>query len=111
MWSLQGSLPPQPPRVSGQLYAVSAHGLARLDQLEGTVTGHYERLPIKVEPPADGGVKAETIDSGGRVEVYFAGRSYAAEMWERCGKIGYSVYGEEATVWDFRGMSFSMHIM
>ncbi|CAN1255680.1 Putative gamma-glutamylcyclotransferase At3g02910 [Linum perenne] len=82
-------------RVSGELYAVSARGLERLDELEGTVTGHYERLPIEVEPPADGGVEEETIDSGGGVEAYFAGRSYAAEMWKRCGKIGYSVYGEE----------------
>ncbi|CAI0419617.1 unnamed protein product [Linum tenue] len=68
-------------RVSGELYAVSARGLARLDELEGTARGHYERLPIRVDP----------ID----VEAYFAERSYAAEMWERCGKRGYWVYGEK----------------
>ncbi|CAI0416236.1 unnamed protein product [Linum tenue] len=68
-------------RVSGELYAVSARGLARLDELEGTERGHYERLPIRVEPTG--------------VEAYFAEKSYAIEMWERCGKRGYWVYGEK----------------
>ncbi|CAI0378064.1 unnamed protein product [Linum tenue] len=79
-------------RVSGELYAVSARGLARLDELEGTARGHYERLPIRVDP-IDGGGGEETTACV--VEAYFAVRSYAAEMWERCGKRGYWVYGEK----------------
>ncbi|CAL1374838.1 unnamed protein product [Linum trigynum] len=82
-------------RVSGELYAVSARGLARLDELEGTERGHYERLPIKVEPTAEDGGGEEIIACGGGVEAYFAEKSYAIEMWERCGKRGYWVYGEK----------------
>ncbi|CAN1150830.1 Putative gamma-glutamylcyclotransferase At3g02910 [Linum perenne] len=76
-------------RVSGEMYAVTARGLARLDELEGTVTGHYERLPIVVEPEDC----EEEIECG--VQAYFADRSYAVDMWETCGRIGYSVYGEK----------------
>ncbi|KAE9593471.1 putative gamma-glutamylcyclotransferase [Lupinus albus] len=40
-------------RVRGELYSVTAHGLARMDDLEGTTRAHYERLPIKVIPSTD----------------------------------------------------------
>ncbi|KAJ6744127.1 hypothetical protein OIU79_030443 [Salix purpurea] len=75
-------------RVTGELYAVSAQGLSRLDELEGTSRGHYERLPIKVEP-INGG------DAAFGVEAYYGHRSYATEMWKRSGKRGYGVYGEK----------------
>ncbi|CAI0389755.1 unnamed protein product [Linum tenue] len=42
--------------------------------------------------PLTSGGGEETLAS---VEAYFAERSYAGEMWERCGKRGYWVYGEE----------------
>ncbi|KAJ4849546.1 hypothetical protein Tsubulata_042058 [Turnera subulata] len=38
-------------RVAGELYAVSVRGLSRLDELEGTSRGHYERLPIALDKP------------------------------------------------------------
>ena len=37
-------------RVQGELYSVSTRGLARMDELEGTTCGHYERLPVKLIP-------------------------------------------------------------
>uniref|UniRef100_A0A6N2KPC0 Gamma-glutamylcyclotransferase family protein n=1 Tax=Salix viminalis TaxID=40686 RepID=A0A6N2KPC0_SALVM len=54
----------------------------------GTSRGHYERLPIKVEP-INGG------DAAFGVEAYYGHRSYATEMWKRSGKRGYGVYGEK----------------
>ncbi|KAG2577740.1 hypothetical protein PVAP13_6NG197803 [Panicum virgatum] len=46
----------QLPLVCGpyRLYAVTAPGLARLDELEGVSRAHYERLPIAVDI-AEGG--------------------------------------------------------
>ncbi|WCJ27767.1 AIG2-like (avirulence induced gene) family protein [Euphorbia peplus] len=74
-------------RVSGEVYAVTDRGLARLDELEGTTRSHYERSPITVEEEGGGGGKA--------AEAYYAHRSYAMEMWKRNGKRGYGVYGEK----------------
>ncbi|KAG5559064.1 hypothetical protein RHGRI_008846 [Rhododendron griersonianum] len=63
-------------RISGELYAVSPVALARMDELEGTTKGHYERLPVKVEPIGGGeGEKAVM-----RAEAYYAHRSFAEEM-------------------------------
>ncbi|KAM7260182.1 hypothetical protein ACFE04_015923 [Oxalis oulophora] len=66
-------------RVKGELYSVTSNhgGLARVDELEGTKRGHYERLPIKVvmEGEEDGVVV--------EAEAYFANRSYGGEMLEK----------------------------
>lgn len=66
-------------RVSGELYAVSPVALAHMDELEGTTKGHYERLPVKVEPVGGGGEEKAVM----RAEAYYAHRSYAEEMWRR----------------------------
>lgn len=73
-------------RIIGELYSVTAQGLARLDELEGIETGHYERLPVKVV--ADGG---EIL----AVEAYFAHRSFADELWKKCGEGGVNEYSME----------------
>ncbi|XP_050223845.1 putative gamma-glutamylcyclotransferase At3g02910 [Mercurialis annua] len=81
-------------RVTGELYAVTPRGLARLDELEGINRCHYERLPITVAEAAmkerDDGEEAAV-----EVEAYFAHKSYATEMWKRNGKRGYGGYGEK----------------
>ncbi|CAD6335145.1 unnamed protein product [Miscanthus lutarioriparius] len=46
-------------RVRGEAYAVTACGLARLDELEGVATGHYERLPVEVEVEVEGARRGE----------------------------------------------------
>lgn len=79
-------------RVSGELYAVSGRGLARLDELEGISTGHYERMPVKVV--AGGGGNGEVVAT----EVYFAHRSFAGALWRKCGEVGLSEYGKEMKV-------------
>ncbi|KDP39540.1 hypothetical protein JCGZ_02560 [Jatropha curcas] len=76
-------------QVTGELYAVTGKGLARLDELEGTSRFHYERLPITVT--ADDGEEGKPCAA----EAYYAHRSYAMEMWKRNGKRGYGVYGEK----------------
>ncbi|XP_019200401.1 PREDICTED: putative gamma-glutamylcyclotransferase At3g02910 [Ipomoea nil] len=82
------NLPGSGDRVWGELYAVSARTLARMDELEGTTRGHYERLPITLLRRGDG--EEELME----VEAYYAHRSYAAELWKRSGEKGYSCYGE-----------------
>jgi gamma-glutamylaminecyclotransferase len=72
--------------VKGELYSVTARGLARLDELEGVSRGHYERLPVEVVLAADEGEAAE-----GAV-AYYAHRGYAAEMWARSGRRGHAEY-------------------
>ncbi|KAI8031200.1 putative gamma-glutamylcyclotransferase [Camellia lanceoleosa] len=67
-------------RVLGELYSISAdRALVRMDDLEGTSRGHYERLPVKLVGDED--------DDDGEVirwaEAYYAHRSYAEGMWER----------------------------
>ncbi|GMI63900.1 hypothetical protein like AT5G46720 [Hibiscus trionum] len=83
------NLPGHGHRVKGELYSVSAPGLVRLDQLEGTRIGHYERLPIQVcrEEDEKGVVVA--------AEAYFAHRSFGERLWERKGKVGLIEFGEE----------------
>ncbi|KAA8525872.1 hypothetical protein F0562_007727 [Nyssa sinensis] len=78
-------------RVHGELYAVSDRGLARLDELEGTNIGRYERLPIQVRAESD-------VDGGDVVveaEAYYAHRSFAEDMWRTKGRVGFSVYMEK----------------
>ncbi|XP_058104044.1 putative gamma-glutamylcyclotransferase At3g02910 [Magnolia sinica] len=84
------NLPGSGDRIRGELYAVSAYGLARMDELEGISTGHYERLPIVVGAPEDEGRKQDTV----RVEAYYAHRSYAEELWKRSGEKGICAYTE-----------------
>lgn len=71
-------------RVRGEAYAVTARGLARLDELEGVATGHYERLPVEVEVEGRSRV-VEAI-------AYFAHRSYAGDLWRRSGEEGVPEY-------------------
>jgi gamma-glutamylcyclotransferase (GGCT)/AIG2-like uncharacterized protein YtfP len=37
--------------VAGEVWAVDAAGLARLDELEGIAEGLYERVPVTLAPP------------------------------------------------------------
>ncbi|XP_022744135.1 putative gamma-glutamylcyclotransferase At3g02910 [Durio zibethinus] len=92
-------------RVTGELYAVSARGLARVDELEGTSRGHYERLPIQLMPASDGNEsgnkenKEELLTCSGDLtcaaEAYYAHKSYEKEMWERNGRKGFWIYSEK----------------
>lgn len=75
-------------RVKGELYSVTARGLARLDELEGVSRAHYERLPVEVVLAEDG---AEQVVEGQAV-AYYAHRGYAAEMWARSGRRGHAEY-------------------
>lgn len=70
---------------------MSTQGLARLDELEGTRLGHYERLPIRL---VEGG--REGNDGNGAVEAegYFANRSFGEGLWEKKGKVGMNEYTE-----------------
>lgn len=79
------NLPGRGQRVAGELYAVSAEGIARMDELEGLTRGHYERLPITVEVQGD----------DAPVEAYYAHRSYAEALWRRNGEEGYDCYNEK----------------
>ncbi|KAK4256068.1 hypothetical protein QN277_008981 [Acacia crassicarpa] len=98
--------------VRGELYSVTARGLAKMDELEGTTRGHYERLPITVFPdPAendgdgevDYGLIEKSVISDGdgssamtfAAEAYFAHRSYAVELWKKNGKRGFECYTEK----------------
>ncbi|CAL9156644.1 unnamed protein product, partial [Musa hybrid cultivar] len=86
------NLPGAGERVSGELYAISPRALARMDELEGTRKGHYERLPISVVVVGgDGGQEAAEVDA----EAYYAHRSYAGELWRRNEETGYKVYSEK----------------
>ncbi|KAJ0079001.1 hypothetical protein Patl1_23713 [Pistacia atlantica] len=76
-------------RVTGELYGVSAYGLARMDELEGTTRGHYQRLPIQGDKENEEGVKITCA------EAYFADKSYDKELWRRNGKKGFGVYSEK----------------
>ncbi|EXB29134.1 hypothetical protein L484_019657 [Morus notabilis] len=75
-------------RVLGELYSVSAAALSRLDFLEGTSKGHYQRLPISVENPNNNGGKRAA-------EAYFAHSSFAMELWNKDGRKGFPSYSKE----------------
>ncbi|XP_062145686.1 putative gamma-glutamylcyclotransferase At3g02910 [Alnus glutinosa] len=76
-------------RVTGDLYSVSTRGLVRVDELEGTRLGHYERLPVQViHTNAPDGVVPVQADA------YFAHRSFGEGLWERNGRKGMSEYTE-----------------
>ena len=79
------NLPGSGHRVKGELYSVSTRGLRRLDELEGTALGHYERLPIQTQAEAEAEAEAE---------AYYAHRSFGEELWEKNGREGLSEYTE-----------------
>ncbi|XP_057470400.1 putative gamma-glutamylcyclotransferase At3g02910 [Actinidia eriantha] len=95
-------------QVIGELYAVSARALARMDELEGTSRGHYQRLPIEVEPAVtalpdgDGDDHHEEEEEEDKrvnnntsirwAEAYYAHDSYAEGMWKRNGEKGFRNY-------------------
>ncbi|KAJ0594216.1 putative gamma-glutamylcyclotransferase [Helianthus annuus] len=74
-------------RVRGELYSVSDAGLQRLDVLEGITLGHYERLPIAVQP--------EGSDAVVEAEAYYAHRNFAEDMWRRSGYEGFEAFSDE----------------
>lgn len=82
------NLPGSGEHVRGELYAVSARGLARMDELEGTCRGHYERLPIKIAM-----IGEEEVEIG--AEAYYGHRSYAGELWRRSGERGFGAFTEK----------------
>lgn len=82
------NLPGQGQHVWGEAYEVSDFAVTRMDELEGTTRGHYERLPVRL---LDDKAGEATLDA----EAYFAHRSYAEEMWRRNGERGYHVYSEK----------------
>lgn len=89
------NLPGRGERVCGELYAVSRQGLARLDELEGTTKGHYERRPITVVPCDDGDDDGEGVSEFVSAEAYFAHGSYAMDLWRKSGERGYGAYSEK----------------
>ncbi|KAH7538456.1 hypothetical protein FEM48_Zijuj03G0201200 [Ziziphus jujuba var. spinosa] len=98
------NLPGSGQRVLGELYAVSPAGLARLDDLEGTTLGHYERLPIDVDIHNMGWSRSAST------EAYFAHRSYALGLWEKNGNKGLSAYSESDTVGYVRRKDRPQHL-
>ena len=74
-------------RVLGELYSVSTAGLARLDVLEGTARGHYQRLPIRIE----------SADSA-EAEAYYAHSSYGLKLWNKDGRKGFPAYSHELAI-------------
>ncbi|XWS58710.1 hypothetical protein CRYUN_Cryun08bG0057900 [Craigia yunnanensis] len=99
------NMPGSEHRVSGELYAVSTRGLARVDELEGTSRSHYERLPIQLMPAGNGNERgnkeneeelltcAEGLTCA--AEAYYAHKSYEKEMWKRNGRKGFWIYSEK----------------
>ncbi|KAL6846670.1 hypothetical protein ACP4OV_024118 [Aristida adscensionis] len=63
--------------VAGELYAASPAALVKLDALEGTHIGVYERRPLAVVAEGSG----EAVEA----QAYFAHPSYAEALWRRCG--------------------------
>ncbi|VFQ63583.1 unnamed protein product [Cuscuta campestris] len=98
------NLPGSGHRVRGELYAVSPRALARMDELEGTARGHYERLPVALRLQGKSG--EEIVE----VEAYYAHRSYAAELWKRSGEKGYRCYGEIESVGYVRRKDRPQHL-
>lgn len=83
------NLPGSGQNVTGELYAVSGRGLARLDAFEGIETGYYERLPVNVVVSGNG--SGEVL----AVEGYFAHRSFGMELWRKCGEKGLREFSKE----------------
>uniref|UniRef100_A0A5B7CAP2 Gamma-glutamylcyclotransferase family protein n=1 Tax=Davidia involucrata TaxID=16924 RepID=A0A5B7CAP2_DAVIN len=84
-------------RVWGEMYAVSALGLSRMDDLEGTSRGHYERLPVKVQCKVDSDSDA-AVTTTCAAEAYYAHGSYAEGLWRRNGERGLSIYSKKEVI-------------
>ncbi|GMI94245.1 hypothetical protein like AT3G02910 [Hibiscus trionum] len=83
-------------RVTGELYAVSARGLSRVDELEGTSKGHYERRPILLMRAGSGNREEEEEEVPTcAAEAYYAHKNFEKEMWMKNGRKGFSVYSEK----------------
>ncbi|KAJ1415151.1 Gamma-glutamylcyclotransferase, AIG2-like [Sesbania bispinosa] len=92
------NLPGSGQPVHGELYSVSARGLVRMDELEGTSRAHYERLPIKLVPDQE---EENDDDAPGRLtcaEAYYAHHNYAMELWKKNGKRGLRCYSEKEAI-------------
>ncbi|XP_044949951.1 putative gamma-glutamylcyclotransferase At3g02910 [Hordeum vulgare subsp. vulgare] len=94
-------------RVKGELYSVTARGLARLDELEGVSRAHYERLPVSVVVVVDG--EREAAATEGAV-AYYAHRGYAAEMWARSGRRGHAEYSPAVAAGYVRRVDRPQHL-
>ncbi|KAF4394159.1 hypothetical protein G4B88_000670 [Cannabis sativa] len=70
------NLPRSGQRIKGELYSVTAFGLARLDNLKGFTVCHYERLSIQVVPD----LKDNKEDDVVLAEADFAHRSFGDEL-------------------------------
>ncbi|XP_039122872.1 putative gamma-glutamylcyclotransferase At3g02910 [Dioscorea cayenensis subsp. rotundata] len=86
------NLPGAGDKVRGELYSVSPRALIRLDELEGTLRGHYERLPISIREEVQGREGEGEIV---KAEAYYAHRSYAEQLWSRNGMKGLCCYSEK----------------
>ncbi|XP_078438559.1 putative gamma-glutamylcyclotransferase At3g02910 [Wolffia australiana] len=118
------NIPGKGQQVWGELYEVSSRAIERMDELEGTSSGHYERLPVLVagseiwteDDAGDDGDLDDGSASAVRAEAYFAHRSYAGELWRCTGERGYCVYSEKEARGYVRrkdrpqGLSFLDHI-
>lgn len=108
------NLPGSGQRVLGELYSVSPAGLARLDDLEGTSCGHYERLPIDIdidiEEEEEEAVRVRVEVGSRSMEAYFAHRSYALGLWEKNGNKGLSAYSESHAVGYVRRKDRPQHL-
>ncbi|KAE8691275.1 putative gamma-glutamylcyclotransferase [Hibiscus syriacus] len=83
-------------RVTGELYAVSPRGLSRVDELEGTSEGHYERRPILLMPAGNGNKEEEDqVVLTCAAEAYYAHKSFEKEMWKKNGRKGFRIYSEK----------------
>ncbi|XP_048572985.1 putative gamma-glutamylcyclotransferase At3g02910 [Triticum urartu] len=90
-------------RVRGELYSVTPHGLARLDELEGVSRAHYERLPVSVVVDGGEGAAEEVV-------AYYAHRGYAAEMWARSGRRGHAEYSPAVAAGYVRRVDRPQHL-
>lgn len=90
-------------RVRGELYSVTAKGIARLDELEGVSRAHYERLPVSVVVDGEEGAVEEVV-------AYYAHRGYAAEMWARSGRRGHAEYSPAVAAGYVRRVDRPQHL-
>lgn len=75
------NLPGNGHRVKGEIYSVSARGLSRLDELEATRFGHYERLPIRVVRCHED--RTEPDDDVVEAEAYYAHENFGEALWNK----------------------------
>lgn len=68
-------------QVVGELYAVSDQALVRIDELEGVSTGHYQRMPVR-------------LNGGALAQAYYAHTNYAMDLWKRNQEKGFDCYTE-----------------